>query len=35
MTANRIMETIAFTTISGSGMISMFGYRECSMTSRA
>ena len=30
LVANRIMETIAFTTISGSDMISKFGYRECS-----
>jgi len=30
LVANRIMETISFTTISGSDMISKFGYRECS-----
>ena len=30
LVANRIIETIAFTTISGSDMISKFGYRECS-----
>jgi hypothetical protein len=29
LVANRIMETITFTTISGSDMISKFGYREC------
>jgi hypothetical protein len=29
LTANRIMETLAFTTISGSDMITKFGYREC------
>ena len=30
LVANRIMETISFTTISGGDMISKFGYRECS-----
>ena len=29
LVANRIMETISFTTISGSDMITKFGYREC------
>jgi hypothetical protein len=29
LVANRIMETLAFTTISGSDMITKFGYREC------
>jgi hypothetical protein len=29
LVANRIMETLDFTTISGSDMISKFGYREC------
>jgi hypothetical protein len=29
LTANRVMETLAFTTISGSDMIAKFGYREC------
>lgn len=29
LAANRIMETISFTTISGSDMITKFGYREC------
>jgi hypothetical protein len=30
LVANHAMETLAFTTISGSDMISKFGYRECS-----
>ena len=29
LVANRIMETLAFTTLSGSDMIAKFGYREC------
>jgi hypothetical protein len=29
LVANRIMETISFTTISGSDMIQKFGYRAC------
>ena len=29
LVANHIMETLDFTTISGSDMISKFGYREC------
>jgi len=29
LVANRVMETISFTTISGSDMITKFGYREC------
>src|SRR4029077_627136 len=29
LVANRVMETLAFHTISGSDMISRFGYREC------
>jgi len=30
LTANHVMETLAFHTISGSDMIAKFGYRECS-----
>ena len=30
LVANHVMETLAFHTISGSDMISKFGYRECS-----
>jgi hypothetical protein len=30
LAANRVMETLAFHTISGSDMIAKFGYRECS-----
>jgi len=29
LTANHVMETLAFHTISGSDMIAKFGYREC------
>jgi len=29
LTANRVMETLAFHTISGGDMIGKFGYREC------
>ena len=29
LTANRVMETLAFHTISGCDMIAKFGYREC------
>src|SRR5262245_60927752 len=29
LVANHIMETLAFTTISGGDMITKFGYREC------
>jgi hypothetical protein len=29
LTANHVMETLAFHTISGSDMITKFGYREC------
>jgi hypothetical protein len=30
LVANRVMETLAFHTISGGDMIGKFGYRECS-----
>ena len=30
LVANHVMETLTFTTMSGSDMISKFGYRECS-----
>ena len=29
LVANHVMETLAFTTISGSDLIAKFGYREC------
>ncbi len=29
LVANHVMDTLAFHTISGSDMVSKFGYREC------